>query len=53
MIATYIKDSDPDPRTSRSFWLDSNANLSKVSQFIFNGPLLRHSSDTLLLCYLD
>lgn len=37
---------DPWPRTSRSCWLDSNANFSEVLLFIFNSPSLRHASDT-------
>lgn len=37
---------DPQQKTSRSCWLDSNANLSEVLLFIFNCPPLRHSSVT-------
>lgn len=37
---------DPQQKTSRSCWLDSDANLSEVLLFIFNCPRLRHSSVT-------
>lgn len=37
---------DPQQKTSRSCWLDSDANLSEVLLFIFNCPPLRHSSVT-------